>query len=117
MKKPYHKHWDNFNYKLYKEYINSKNQQLEDLLTDISIDSIKKMLENKNIILYNDDVNTFDNVMKCLIAFCGHTSVQAEQCALIADNKGKCSIKSGTLKELEPIASVLLEFGLTVEIE
>lgn len=117
MEEKYNKHWDNFNYELYKSYINIKNQHLEEEITEVNISEITEMLEDKNIILYNDNVNTFDNVMRCLVAFCGHTSIQAEQCALIADNKGKCSVKTGTLKELEPIASVLLEYGLTVEIE
>ena len=54
------------------------------------------------IILYNDDVNTFDHVIKTLIAVCEHTAQQAEQCAMIVHYNGKCAVKSGSYKELEP---------------
>ena len=48
------------------------------------------------IILYNDDVNTFDHVIRTLIEVCEHTPEQAEQCSLIVHYKGKCSVKSVT---------------------
>jgi len=69
------------------------------------------------IILYNDDVNTFDHVINCLIQFVDHNSIQAEQCALLVHNKGKCSIKKGDISDLIPIKSKLLMHKLNVEIE
>lgn len=69
------------------------------------------------IILYNDDVNTFDHVIECLVSYCDHTTIQAEQCALIVYYKGKCSIKIGTINELKPICETLLDNGLSAVIE
>lgn len=68
------------------------------------------------IILYNDDFNTFDHVIETLIVACEHTAVQAEQCALLVHYKGKCSVKTGSFKELEPRCGKLLEEGLSAEI-
>lgn len=68
------------------------------------------------IILYNDDVNTFDFVIESLIKVCDHSPIQAEQCTYLVHFKGKCAVKSGELKELEPKCSKLLELGLSAEI-
>ena len=68
------------------------------------------------IVLYNDDVNTFDHVINSLIFACAHTPEQAEQCSIIVHYKGKCTVKTGALKELEPQCSMLLEAGLSAEI-
>ncbi len=68
------------------------------------------------IVLYNDDVNTFDHVIDTLIYACDHTPEQAEQCSIIVHYKGKCTVKTGEYKELEPRCSMLLEAGLSAEI-
>ena len=68
------------------------------------------------IILYNDDVNTFEHVINTLVAYCDHTYQQAEQCAYIVHYSGKCAVKSGSYEELEPICVKLLEAQLSVEI-
>lgn len=68
------------------------------------------------IVLYNDDVNTFDHVIDTLIYACEHTPEQAEQCSIIVHYKGKCTVKTGEYKELEPRCSMLLEAGLSAEI-
>ncbi len=68
------------------------------------------------IILYNDDVNTFDFVIDSLIAICEHTVEQAEQCTILVHYKGKCAVKTGEYKDLEPRCSRLLELGLSAEI-
>jgi len=69
------------------------------------------------LVLYNDDVNTFDHVIECLMKYCGHEPTQAEQCAWIVHYNGKCSVKSGSWDNLEPICSALLEQGLSAGIE
>ena len=71
---------------------------------------------NNEIVLYNDDVNTFDHVIETLIHVCNHTSIQAEQCALLVHYKGKCTVKTGSFDELEPQCTSLLEAGLSAEI-
>jgi len=72
--------------------------------------------EIHEIILYNDDINTFDHVIECLISICDHTPLQAEQCTLIVHYKGKCSVKSGTLFDLKPRLKKLTDADLTAEI-
>jgi ATP-dependent Clp protease adaptor protein ClpS len=71
---------------------------------------------NNEIVLYNDDVNTFDHVIDTLIKVCKHTSEQAEQCAILVHYKGKCTVKTGSLDELKPQCTQLLEAGLSAEI-
>lgn len=77
-----------------------------------------KATDNQNmIVLYNDDHNDFAFVVACLIKYCGHTPLQAEQCALITHNVGKCSVKVGSLGELFAMNVALQECGLTSEIQ
>ncbi|MCX6231431.1 MAG: ATP-dependent Clp protease adaptor ClpS [Bacteroidetes bacterium] len=71
----------------------------------------------KEIILYNDDFNTFDFVIDTLMDLCKHDLEQAEQCALIVHHKGKCAVKSGSYTELKPICTEMLIRNLTAEIE
>ncbi len=85
--------------------------------TDVLIALEEVGIADKQIILYNDDFNTFDFVIECLIKYCKHDSIQAEQCAYLVHYKGRCSVKKGSFEELEPICTVLLEKGLTAEIE
>ena len=71
---------------------------------------------NNEIVLYNDDVNTFDHVIDTLIRVCQHTSEQAEQCAILVHYTGKCTVKTGAYDELKPQCTQLLEAGLRAEI-
>lgn len=68
------------------------------------------------IIVYNDDVNTFDHVIDTLIRVCNHTPEQAEQCSLIVHYNGKCAVKTGPMDKLKPQCTLLLEAGLSAEI-
>ena len=81
---------------------------------DYSVDEQKG--DENQIILYNDDFNTFDHVIECLINICDHTPLQAEQCTLIVHYKGKCSVKSGTLIDLKPRLKRLIDANLSAEI-
>ena len=72
---------------------------------------------NNEIVLYNDDVNTFDHVIDTLIKVCKHTSEQAEQCAILVHYKGRCTVRTGSFDELKPLCTQLLEAGLSAEIE
>jgi ATP-dependent Clp protease adaptor protein ClpS len=71
---------------------------------------------NNEIVLYNDDVNTFVHVINTLIDVCEHTAEQAEQCAILVHYKGKCTVKTGSMKELVPKCLLLLDAGLSAEI-
>ena len=68
------------------------------------------------IVLYNDEVNTFDWVIESLMDVCEHSPEQAEQCSIIVHYKGRCGVMTGTYRELEPRCSNLLERGLSAEI-
>jgi ATP-dependent Clp protease adaptor protein ClpS len=73
--------------------------------------------KHRYLILHNDDVNTFDFVINCLIEICDHDFVQAEQCAMITHYKGKCDIKKGEMKSLKEMKSSLAKKGLIVSVE
>jgi ATP-dependent Clp protease adaptor protein ClpS len=73
--------------------------------------------EVRDLILYNDDFNTFDFVIESLIDVCGHTTEQAETCTWIVHFKGKCAVKSGSVSELKPYYQELSNRTLTAGIE
>ncbi len=77
----------------------------------------EKLLDQKSLILFNDDYNTFEFVIQTLVDVCGHDPMQAENCAMIAHFKGKCPVKSGTDKELGPYYTEMTNRKLTVEIK
>jgi len=70
----------------------------------------------RELILHNDEVNTFDFVIESLIDVCDHDPHQAEQCATIAHMKGKCGVKIGSEDELKPPYNEMLNRKLTVSI-
>lgn len=86
----------------------------EELLEDLLLEEKVKLLNE--IILHNDDVNSFDYVIELLIKYCQHSPIQAEQCAYLTHYNGKCSIKQGELYKLKPISETLNERGLSTEI-
>jgi len=90
--------------------MSTKEKILEEVLTEEQVGN------NNEIVLYNDDVNTFDHVIETLIRVCKHTPEQAEQCSILVHYKGKCTVKTGEYKELRPQCSQLLEAGLSAEI-
>ena len=69
------------------------------------------------IILYNDEINTFDHVIDSLVDVCDHNSIQAEQCSLIIHFNGKCDVKHGEYEKLKPMRDALNERGLSATIE
>jgi ATP-dependent Clp protease adaptor protein ClpS len=82
--------------------------------TEVVVEVVE--VDEKSLLLYNDDVNTFDHVIDSLVQICGHEILQAEQCALIVHTKGKCSVKNGTFEKLEPMCVALLDRGLSAQI-
>lgn len=81
------------------------------------VDVLEEVSNNNEIVLYNDDVNTFDHVIDTLIKVCEHTNEQAEQCAILVHYKGRCTVKTGSYEELKPQCSSLLDAGLSAEIQ
>ncbi|HKX86787.1 MAG TPA: ATP-dependent Clp protease adaptor ClpS [Flavobacterium sp.] len=84
--------------------------------TQIKTSVLEEVSINHEIILYNDDVNTFDHVIETLIRVCNHEELQAEQCAILVHYTGKCAVKTGSFDELKPQCSALLDAGLSAEI-
>lgn len=77
---------------------------------------LEKLVAEHEIVLYNDDVNSFEHVINTLVDYCNHTPVQAEQCAHLVHYKGKCAIKVGSFDELKPIYGALVDNGLSAEL-
>lgn len=86
----------------------------EKVKESISVLERPKLLNE--IVLYNDDVNTFDYVIDTLMYACDHTPEQAEQCTIIVHYNGKCTVKTGEYDDLKPRCSMLLDAGLSAEI-
>jgi ATP-dependent Clp protease adaptor protein ClpS len=78
---------------------------------------LEELLNESGLILYNDDVNTFDHVINSLVKVCQHDPIQAEQCAWIVHLNGKCKVKNGYYEELEPMCTALLDRGISATIE
>lgn len=70
-----------------------------------------------SLIVWNDEVNTFEWVISSLIEVCGHSNEQAEQCAMIIHYNGKYAVKQGELIKLRPLCDALLDRGLSATIE
>jgi len=90
--------------------MSTKEKQSEELLLE------EEVVKQNEIVLFNDDVNTFDHVIDTLIYACDHTPEQAEQCSIIVHYKGKCTVKTGPYEDLKPRCSKLLDAGLSAEI-
>jgi len=80
------------------------------------IDILEQEVNQHEIILFNDDVNTFDFVIDSLMSVCKHTMEQAEQCTYLVHYKGKCAVKTGEFEDLKPKCTQLLNLGLSAEI-
>lgn len=90
-------------------HIKPFQEQEEDVLTQEN--------ENNQLVLFNDDFNTFDFVIETLVKICKHDMIQAEQCAYLVHYAGKCSVKTGSFEQLKPMCTALLDRGLTAEIQ
>ena len=88
---------------------NTKYQEQIDMLTTVE--------EYCTLIVWNDEVNTFEWVIETLIKICGHSQEQAEQCAIIIDSKGKYAVKEGSYDILKPQCDAITERGINATIE
>lgn len=86
-----------------------KFKQAEDVLTDVS--------DPFHLIVWNDEVNTFDWVIESLMEICDHTYEQAEQCAYIIHYKGKYAVKHGSYDDLKPMCNAITERGIGATLE
>lgn len=90
-------------------YTNTKYKEDTDLLTELD--------EYCTLIVWNDEVNSFDWVIETLVDICGHTPEQAEQCAIIIDSKGKYAVKEGSYDVLKPLCDAITDRGIGATVE
>lgn len=83
--------------------------ELEEVLTETT--------HSYELIVWNDDVNTFEWVIETLVEICGHTYEQAEQCAYIIHFNGKYAVKKGSYEDLRPKCDAILDRGINATIE
>ncbi len=83
-----------------------KNEALE----DIAVTGLR------DLVVFNDDVNTFEHVIKTLIKVCKHTPEQAEQCTMLVHYKGKCCVKKGAWEDLRPMQQAICEAGIDARV-
>jgi len=86
-----------------------QTQEYED--QDVMVESLH------NLIVWNDEVNTFDHVIESLVDICEHSVEQAEQCALFIHHKGKYGVKKGSFELLRPKAEALIDRGIQATID
>lgn len=70
-----------------------------------------------SLVVWNDEVNSFDWVIQTLIEVCKHSTEQAEQCAMIIHTQGKYAVKQGRYDELKPMCDAITERGIGATIE
>ena len=84
-------------------------------LEDISI--AEQLVDSPQLVIFNDDVNTFDHVIDTLISVCKHSPEQAEQCTMLVHYKGKCTVKEGDFEKLKPMCESILDKGIQANIQ
>jgi ATP-dependent Clp protease adaptor protein ClpS len=80
------------------------------------LEVVEKTTDLNDLMIFNDDVNTFEHVTNTLIKVCDHTNEQAEQCTWLIHYKGKCCIKKGDYSMLKPMKSAICEAGIDARI-
>jgi ATP-dependent Clp protease adaptor protein ClpS len=86
-------------------------------LEDADVDLLTSVEEPYSLIVWNDEVNTFEWVIETLMEVCGHSQEQAEQCAMIIHTKGKYAVKRGSYEELKPQCDAITDRGIGATIE
>ena len=103
------------NYKL--KYMKPLWEEDEDVLVEDDIDDGSGIGDDAQLIVFNDEVNSFDWVIECFMAVLRHPHDQAEQLSIIIHYKGKATVKTASRDKLEPLCSALLERGLSAEVQ
>lgn len=84
---------------------------------DQSTDLLDEIESSYQLVVWNDDVNTFDWVIDTLIQICGHTKEQAEQCTILIHYRGKCSVKKDSFNKLKPLCEAIIDRNINATIE
>jgi len=83
----------------------------------VLVDVMEDNEDPKGLIVFNDDFNTFDHVIKTLIKVCKHDPEQAEQCTYIIHFRGKCVVRNGSYQELKPMRVGITDAGIKAAIK
>ncbi len=84
---------------------------------DVAVDVLTTLGSSYQIIVWNDEVNTFEWVIETLIEICGHSTEQAEQCAMIIHTKGKYAVQQGSYEDLKPKVDAITDRGISATLE
>ncbi|MEY2901683.1 MAG: hypothetical protein RLY89_789 [Bacteroidota bacterium] len=84
---------------------------------DSDVGVLTQLSPSYSLIVWNDEVNSFDWVIETLMEVCGHDLEQAEQCAMIIHNKGKYAVKNGDYDTLKPMCDAITDRGIGATIE
>ena len=90
--------------------VNYQEEELLEVLDDVGVE------EGRDLMIFNDDYNTFEHVINTLIKVCEHNPQQAEQCTIIIHHKGKCSVKKGYYDVLKPMKVAICDVGIDAKI-
>ena len=91
---------------------NTATQFDEELLLEEEVQQV----DERDLVVFNDDVNTFEHVIDTLIDVCDHSSEQAEQCTWLIHYKGKCAVKKGTFEDLAAMRKGICDRGISAEV-
>lgn len=88
--------------------LNFQEEELVEVAEDVT--------DVRDLMVFNDDVNTFEHVINTLVKVCNHSAQQAEQCAWIIHHRGKCSVKKGLYEDLKPKCEAICEAGIDARV-
>lgn len=80
------------------------------------VEVLEEKEKPKDLVIFNDDYNTFEHVIETLIRVCRHSAEQAEQCSLIIHHQGKCSVKKGPVTKLKPMKEAICDVGIDARV-
>jgi ATP-dependent Clp protease adaptor protein ClpS len=83
---------------------------------ETTVELLEEDIDVKDLVVFNDDFNTFQHVIDTLIRVCKHSAEQAEQCTWLIHYKGKCAVKTGSYEELKPLKDGICDAGIDAKI-
>lgn len=88
-----------------------------DILEIVESETTEKVVKISKLLIMNDDVNSFNEVINALMKYCKHTFEQADQCAHIIHTKGSCVVKEGEYDILKPMYEAIRDCGIDARIQ
>tara|TARA_B100000809_G_C15055816_1_gene500598 strand:+ start:1034 stop:1306 length:273 start_codon:yes stop_codon:yes gene_type:complete len=89
---------------------------MTETLIEEKVESKNQHVSDKDLLIYNDEINTFQHVIDSLVKVCKHEIIQAEQCTWIIHYNGKCAVRKGEFESLKPMRDALCERGIDAKI-